>query len=164
MKKKMPIFLAMLIMAGFIFTSCKNTSTETAAKEESCQMVSPDSLIALWNNAWNTKNLEALKGMIADSAIAMDHEWYVQGKDSIFAKWITPSLPKISNIATTPLKVNSCCCCVGVTGLYTLDYATDKGEVAHSKGNFTFIWTKQEDKTYKLETMHMTEFHEKEKK
>ena len=163
MKKQITFIFAILFMAIIILPSCKNTVTETAKEEECCQTVSADSLAALWNDAWNTKNIEALKGMITDSALVIDHEWYVQGKDSIFAKWINQSLPIISNVKTIPLKTTSCCCCISLTGLYTLDYESKNG-IKSSKGNFTFIWIKQEDKTYKLDLMHMTEFHEKEKK
>jgi hypothetical protein len=163
MKKQISLIFTILLMAIIILPSCKSTVTETATEEEKCKAISADSLAALWNDAWNTKNIESLKGMIADSALVIDHEWYFQGKDSIFTKWISPSLPVISNIKTMPLKTTSCCCCISLTGLYTLDYESTDG-IKSSKGNFTFIWVKQEDKTYKLDLMHMTEFHEKEKK
>jgi len=163
MKKEITLISAVFMMAIFIFSSCKNNVKDDTAQDECCQSVSSDSLAALWNNAWNTRNLEALKGMITDSALVIDHEWYFQGRDTIFAKWISQSLPVISNVKTIPLKTISCCCCVSLTGLYSLDYETKEG-LKSSKGNFTFIWLKQEDKTYKLDLMHMTEFHDAEKK
>jgi hypothetical protein len=77
------------------------------------------------------------------------------------AKWISGTMGKISNVKTTPLSTSTCCCCVSMTGLYTLEYTSEKG-VVPAKGNFTFIWTKQEDKSYRLELMHLTEFHNSE--
>jgi len=157
MKKQIMITATILMMAGTFFSCCRNSDKECATEEACCATVSADSLAMLWNNAWNTKNLEALKGMIADSALVMEHETVIRGKDSILAKWIVPSLPVISNITTTPLKTLSCCCCISLTGFYSLDAKTGDS-TAPSKGNFTFTWIKQEDKSYKLEMMHLTEF------
>jgi hypothetical protein len=147
-------------MAIIILPSCKNA--DTAAKSDStCSVaINADSLAALWNNAWNTKDSVALREMIAEKALVIDEDWTAEGVDSIFAKWIKFSLPVISNVKTMPLKVNSSCCCVSMTGFYTLDYTSKEG-VKPTRGNFTFIWMLQEDKTYKLELMHMTEFKEK---
>jgi ketosteroid isomerase-like protein len=159
MKKQIIFAIAILMVSGFFFSCCRNSDNECATEESCCTTVSADSLAMLWNNAWNTKNLEALKGMIADSALVMDHEMVIRGKDSIIAKWITPGLPVISNVTTTPLKTLSCCCCVSLTGLYMLDYQSGDKTVP-ARGNFTFTWIKQEDKSYKLEMMHLTEFHD----
>ena len=163
MRKKFFIIIAIFLPAFFAFFSCQNPGTENSADDPCCQSVSADSLIALWNDAWNTNDLDALKGMIADSAFVIDHDWSTRGKDSIFAKWINPSLTVIGNLQTTPLKTTSCCCCVSMTGLYSLDYTSKEG-VSRAKGNFTYIWTLQQDKTYKLVLMHLTEFDKKEGK
>ena len=152
------IVVATLLAIPVLFTSCKEAKKEAATEESCCAKVSPDSLIALWNNAWNTKNMDALKAMIGDSALVIDRDWYVKGKDSIFAKWISTSLPVVNKVQTSPLKISQCCCCVVVTGLYTLEFTTKDGKTVPSKGNFTFHWQQADDKSWKLELMHMTEF------
>ena len=163
MKKLITITFAAFMLAVFILPSCKNAETGDKSDSTCCQAINADSLAALWNNAWNTKDSVALRGMIAEKAFVIDRDWSVEGIDSIFAKWIKFSLPVVSNVKTMPLKVNSSCCCVSMTGFYSLEYQSKEG-IKPSRGNFTFIWMLQEDKTYKLELMHMTEFEEKEAK
>lgn len=151
------IALAAFTMSVSLISCDSDRKEESCGDETSCASVSADSLARLWNNAWNTKNLEAIKGMIADDAIAMDRDWKVEGLDSIMAKWISVNLPAISNLTTEKLHESNCCCCVSLTGFYTLDVTTQDG-VQKEKGNFTFIWKQQEDKAWKLEVMHMTQF------
>ena len=157
MKKQAYILILPILFFAFAFTSCDCCKKDSCDDKTSCTVVKTDSLVKLWNNAWNTKNLEALKGMIAENAIALDKDWKVEGRDSIMSKWITVNLPAISNVTTEPLRECSCCCCVSLTGFYTLDVTTQEG-IKKEKGNFTFIWKLQDDKTWKLELMHMTQF------
>jgi hypothetical protein len=74
MKKQILFASAILLLAGFLYSCCRNSGSECATGESCCQTVSADSLIGLWNNAWNSKDLPALKGMIADSAMVIDHD------------------------------------------------------------------------------------------
>ncbi len=157
MKKGIIILVLSVFTLAVIFTSCNRAEREKSCEDQtSCIKVNSDSLIQLWNNAWNTKNLEAFKGMIADNAIAIDKEWKVEGRDSIMSNWITKNLPVISNVKTELLHECNCFCCVSLTGFYTLDVTTKEG-LKTEKGNFTFIWKLQDDKSYKLEVMHMTQ-------
>jgi hypothetical protein len=149
--------LTIFILALFIFQSCKNSGTGAQCNTNSCQSVNADSLANLWCVAWNTKDSVALKGMIAEKALVIDKDWTVEGRDSIFAKWISGSLPSISNVKTKGLRTTSCGCCVSQTGFYKLDSSTKEG-VKSQTGNYTFVWMQGEDKTYKLEVIHLTEF------
>jgi ketosteroid isomerase-like protein len=98
--------------------------------------------------------------MIADDAVVLETDWQVAGRDSIMAKWITQSLPVISNLKTEKITDCVCCCCVSLTAFYSLDFTTKEGVVTE-KGNFTFIWNQAEDKTWKLTLIHMDVFENK---
>ena len=157
MKKNSLCPLTIVFLAIFVFQSCKNTKTGAQCGTNSCQAVNADSLTNIWCEAWNTKDSVALREMIAEKALVIDKDFTVEGRDSIFAKWISGSLPAISNLKTKGLKTTSCGCCVSQTGFYKLDSATKEG-VKSQTGNYTFVWMQAEDKSYKLEVIHLTEF------
>ena len=157
MKKNLFLIAIVFLTMAIAFNSCKCRKKESCSKKASCSMVKADSLLGLWNNAWNTKNLEALKGMIAEKAIVIEKDWKVEGRDSIMVNWISKELPKDNNLTTTPIAQCSCCCCVSYTGYYSLDIINKEG-TKKEKGNFTFIWRMQENKSWKLELMHITVF------
>lgn len=160
MKKLIPFTIVLFLLTILFFPSCKNVENKEVKTDSCCQKVNTDSLIALWNTAWDKKDSASLWNQIADDAMVIDHDWYTKGKDSLFAKWIRLSLPHISNIKTMPLQTCVCCCCVSITGFYTLEYTSKEG-TKPERGNFTFIWNQADDKTWKLKTMMMTEFHDK---
>jgi len=156
MKKTSTLIIIALLGMAVAF-SCKSPKKEAGCNDENSQVAKPDSLLGLWINAWNTKNTEALKNMIAEKALVMDKEWKVSGRDSIMAKWININSPVISNLNCDRVASTICCCCVSATGFYKLDVTTKEG-VHKETGNFTFIWKKQDDKSWKLELMSLCEF------
>lgn len=162
MKKLTLLFATVMLVFSISISSCKESAKDQSASADSCctVTVTSDSLIALWNDAWNTKNAEALKNMIAEDAVVLETDWQVAGRDSIMAKWITPSLPVISNLKTEKVTDCICCCCVSLTAFYSLDVTTKEGVVSE-KGNFTFIWNQDDDKTWKLKLIHMDVFENK---
>jgi len=155
MKKLLSIFfILVMILSGF--NSCVESKEKNDGDKESCcEIVKADSLAGLWNDAWNSKDRESLQRMIADDAVVMERDWKVEGKDSIFAQWIDKSLPLVSNLKTFPVYRCECCCCVTLSGTYTHEYSSPDG-MKSERGNFTFVWREQEDKSWQLELMHMT--------
>ena len=158
MKKNLCIAAIVLLAMAVSFGSC-NCRKKEACKDEktSCSVVKADSLLGLFVNAWNSGKTETLKGMIAPDAVILSKDWKAEGIDSVMVKWILKEVPNDHNLATTPIKTCTCCCCISYTGYYTIDITEKKG-IRKETGNFTFIWKKQEDKSWKLEVMHIAEF------
>lgn len=150
---------AFLLILTITFTSCKEGAKDQTTSDSACCAVGvkTDSLIGLWNDAWNTKNLDALKNMIAVDAVVLETDWKVSGRDSIMANWIKVCLPVISNLKTEKITECICPCCISLTAFYSHDFTTEE-RVVTEKGNFTFIWNLAEDKTWKLKLIHMDVF------
>ena len=157
MKKTISVLTLALIALSLSFSSCHNVKKDANCGDEKCDVVKPDSLLRLWINAWNTKNSEALKNMIADKAVMLEKDLKIEGRDSIMTKWVSKSMPAISNLNCDRIASCTCCCCISATGFYKLDVTVPQGK-SKETGNFTFIWKKQDDKSWKLELMHLTVF------
>jgi len=157
MKKNLLFVTIFFLTLAITFSSCKGREKESFSEKASCSLVKADSLLGLWNNAWNAKNMETLKGMIAEKAVVIEKEWKIEGRDSIMVNWISKELPEVSNLTTTLITQCSCCCCISYTGYYSLNNTNKEGP-KKEKGNFTFIWRMQEDKSWKLVLMHISVF------
>ena len=158
MKTSYLILLLSLIGSTVLFSCRERLKTENNTSDSCCIAgVTADSLIQRWNDAWNTKDSIALKNMFMENATVLVKDFVITGRDSIMIKWINENLPLVKNLKTESLKQCNCCCCVSMTGFYSLDVASGESTIEF-KGNFTFIWNQVEDKSWKLKVVHMHQF------
>lgn len=153
MKRLLTFFMALALGLSFALFSCTNMKKETG-KEEKCETLNTDSLVGLWIKAWNAKDTAALSGMIGEKALLINDGMKLNGRDSIMAKWIKVGLPVVNNMNCDIAGTSSCCCCLSASGFYKIDVG-EKDKVVKATGSFTFIWKKQEDKSWKMELIHI---------
>ena len=145
----------MLTVIIFTFTSCKDAAKEKELSDGgSCsQEMNADSMMNLWNHAFEAKDTMALRNMFAEDAIIISNDEKVISRDSIMKKWIMFGQEETISCKTQKVYTCECCCCISYTG--TFDFTvTAKGKSDNEKGTFTLVWKTQKDKAWKVELFH----------
>jgi len=148
--KKLSGIAVALIIGVFIY-SCSNNNQ--AASE--IKVVSVDSLNTSWDNAWNKRDANAIANMFTENTVVLSGSWEVVGKDSIMKNWVNSQLPRMTNFKTTKLIAEASSGMAFQTGFWSLDINRNDSIVGTAKGNYTTIWKKQADNTWKIELLHM---------
>lgn len=142
---------AIVAMVLFI-ASCTSKPADNISAGNS--LVSPDSLIGVWNSAWNSTDSTAISNMFnqRSQVVFSKNERFV-GSDSIMTKWVSGNLAMVRNLKTNKFIGNSTNDMVYYSGDYTLDIVRNDSIIGSEEGCFTTIWKKQEDKNWKIELM-----------
>lgn len=143
------IFIALVI--GIFISSCTNNKPVSSEAE----VVSVDSLNSSWNNSWNIKDTNAIANMLTENTVVLSGSWKAIGKDSIMKNWINGQLPRMANFKTTKLASEASSDMAFQTGFWTLDIKRNDSIVGTSQGNYTTVWKKQADNSWKIELLHM---------
>ena len=77
------------------------------------------------------------------------------GLDSIAQNWISGGVKVLSNIKTTSLIRETAATLAYDGGTYTLDLTPPGGPVLKERGNYSLVWSKQPDETWKLTLVHI---------
>jgi ketosteroid isomerase-like protein len=141
-----------VILMAILVSSCTSKSIDNTAA--STPVVSPDSLIGVWNSAWNTTDSITLVNMFNEQSqvVFSTNERFI-GSDSIMTKWIRKNLPLVRNLKTNKFIGNYSNDIVYYSGDYSLDIVRNDSIIGSDVGCFTTIWKKQEDKDWKIELM-----------
>lgn len=140
-----------LLLALAIVISCKqNTEKNTATAS-----VNVDSLTATFLAGWNNKDSAAIMKTIADNAIVMNDSLIHKGHSAIANNWVSGGVKVLSDIKTySEIKdIDNRIAYDG--GTYSLDLTPPGGPVLKEKGNYSLIWTKQENGEWKLTLIHI---------
>ena len=143
--------LIALFLAWSIVISCNQTSE----KGKPVPPVNVDSLTATFLAGWNNKDSAAIMKTIADNAIVMNDSLIHNGHSAIANNWISGGVKVLSNIKTTSVIKDSDSKLAYDGGTYTLDLTPAGGPVLKEKGNYNFVWTKQQNGEWKLTLIHI---------
>ena len=147
MKTKQLLSLALLTIS-IMLIACINKTGNTPQVA-----VNIDSLEAQWDKAWNTQDVQALKNILADSAVVFENEFMVTGRDSLMEKFVKPNFKGLKNMVMTTTKVVDGMSEGMVFRVGEYVFKTKDSAKTDHKGPFTLIWKKQADKTWKVEVM-----------
>jgi ketosteroid isomerase-like protein len=163
MKLNRKLFTPLLAVLAVMVIACADETQTGPAVETTLEpVVSPDSLVQAWNRAWNEKDTAAIAKSFSENSVVLSGDWMQKGKDSIMQKWVHENLPVSSNLRTTHIADGTSVEMALYSGFYTIDVAPEGCEPFTEVGNFTAIWKKYEDRTWKLDMFDVEEIEEKE--
>ena len=143
--------------AAMLLASCsgnKDTGTTTATPPAPAagSTASANDLTSDFINAWNSKDAAKVTSMLADDAQFVQGDSHFSGKSEVTNKWITVTINTINNLKTSSVSSGSDAALAYTGGTFEVDVpptATEK-EAGTGEGNFTFVWKKASDGTWKL--------------
>jgi ketosteroid isomerase-like protein len=124
-------------------------------KSSSTTPINIDSLTATFNAGWSNKDSAAIMKTIADNAILRQGSSIYKGHSAIANKWVSGGVKVISNVATSSLMKDSDDKIAYDGGTFTHDITIPGQPLHKTKGNYNFIWTKQQNGEWKLKFIHV---------
>ena len=103
-------------------------------------------------SAWNSRDSGKITGMMADDVAFVQGSAHWKGKDEVAQKWVSATLPTISNLKTSVSSSGTDANTAYEAGTFSVDVApATPGEPAgFGEGNYIFLWKKAADNTWKL--------------
>ncbi|MFN3999947.1 YybH family protein [Algoriphagus sp.] len=138
-----------------VVLSCTTPESKEDTSTLEPALVSVDSLTDNWNEGWNNKDSASIASMFTETTVVMEGDWIVTGRDSIMEKWVINQMPKMDNFKTDKISSGVTADMAYYTGTYSLDVVNNDSIVGNSQGNFTTLWKKQDDNSWKVELLHM---------
>ena len=102
--------------------------------------------------AWNSRDSGKINGMMADDVAFVQGNAHWKGKAEVSQKWVSATLPTISNLKTSVTSSSVDANTAYEAGTFSVDVApAGPGEPAgFGEGNYIFLWKKAADNTWKL--------------
>lgn len=138
-----------------VILSCTQQDIKESDNKETDPSVNVDSLLAVFVSGWNNKDSVAIMQTIADNAVVMNDSLIHTGINSIANNWISGGVKVISNIKTISSTQDRSCNVAYASGTYSLDLTPPGGPVLKEKGNYSLVWTKQDNGEWKLTLIHI---------
>ncbi len=135
--------------------SCNQQADKNPADHSTTTTVNVDSLNAVFLEGWNKKDSALIMKTIAENAIVMNDAIIHKGKDSIAKNWISGGVKVLSNIITASLIQKGSEILAYDAGTYSLDLTIPGGPVLKEKGNYSLVWTKQDNGEWLLTLVHI---------
>lgn len=152
--RKVAYCIVVLIPFFGVFLSC----TQPGPVQPASPAVTPDSLIKVWNLAWNTRDAATLSNLLTEqSVVVFSAKDILMGRDSIMANWISRNLPMTGNLKTEKISGAATADMAYYSGSYTLDIMANDSIVGSEPGIFTAIWKREEDQHWKIGLMFFGE-------
>ena len=146
MIKQLTLVLALATLIGCDQTSEHNSSAPSA---------NVDSLTSIFIAGWNGRDSAAIMRSIAKNCVVMNDSLIHNGESAIANNWVSGGVKVLSNIHTSSVIKDGDNKIAYDAGTYTLDLTPPGGPVLKEKGNYSLIWTKQQDSNWKLTLIHI---------
>ena len=114
-----------------------------------------NSLVESWNTGFESDNPKNVEMILTNRVTMMAGDTYYAGKDSVMGKFVEKRMPLISRLNAVNQYYSVSKDMVYTAGRYSLDVKRKEGNTDTAYGNFTFIWLKQKDNTYKIDFLHI---------
>jgi ketosteroid isomerase-like protein len=148
--KHISILLLLTILCG-----CEPKTDPLDCGRPFCKNVNLDSLNGLFLAGWNNKDSAGIAKIIAPHAILMNDSLIHHGLETIAKNWISGGVKVLSNIKTNALIRESNATLAYDGGTYTLDLSPPGGHLLKERGNYSLVWCKQPDESWKLTLIHI---------
>ncbi|MBO0933475.1 YybH family protein [Fibrella aquatilis] len=124
-----------------LFVSCKSGETANVATMDQ-QFI----------QAWNNKEIDKVVAMLDDNVQFLQGESRFTGKSEVAEKWVRATVPTITNLKTSAISTGNDATMAYEAGTYSVDVLPEApGEPRGiGEGNFTLLWKKAADDTWKL--------------
>jgi ketosteroid isomerase-like protein len=155
MKIKLTISGTIFIFSALLFNACQNVQSGETETTGAIQLISADSLTRDWVDAWNQDNPVAIANMFNENSVLIYGAWQVNSRDSIMHKWVNKQMPQIANLQKTRISSGSGSDMAYYSGFWTLDITRNDSVIGQNERNFSAIWKKQTDQSWKIEMIHL---------
>ena len=143
------------LLAIVLLFSCNSNNTKVPEHSSITSNVNVDSLNALFLAGWNNKDSAAIMSTLAQDAVAMNDSLIHTGTEAIASKWVSGGIKVLGNIKTNSFVKNTSDKLAYDGGTYTLDLTIPNGPVLKEKGNYSLVWTRQDDGRWLLTLVHI---------
>ena len=144
-----------IVISCMIIMSCHQQDDKASHNEIKHTSINVDSLNAIFVAGWNNKDSAAIMETIADNAVVMNDSLIHTGTKDIANKWISGGVKVLSNIKTNSSISEGNGNIAYDGGTYSLDLTPPGGPVLKEKGNYSLVWTKQNNGEWKLTLIHI---------
>ncbi len=144
-----------LLLLCVIAAGCTRQNYDYEKASEINSSANVDSLGEAFINAWNMQDSAAVMNEISDDAVAMNDSLIHNGKKDIAGNWVGGGVKVISNLKTETLISGAGPDLAYEGGTYTLNINPPGGSVLHERGNYSLVWKKQADNSWKLSLIHI---------
>jgi ketosteroid isomerase-like protein len=145
----------LLLFIALAMVSCNQQAEKIRANNGSISSVNVDSLNAIFLAGWNNKDSAAIMKTIGEDAVVMNDSLIHAGRESIAKNWISGGVKVLSNIKTNSSIQKGDKNLAYDAGTYSLDLTPPGGPVLKEKGNYTLVWTKQDNSDWLLTLVHI---------
>ena len=143
------------LLAIVLLFSCNSNNTKVPEHSSITSNVNVDSLNAVFLAGWNNKDSAAIMSTLAQDAVVMNDSLIHTGTEAIASKWVSGGIKVLSNIRTNSVVKNTSDKLAYDGGTYTLDLTIPNGPVLKEKGNYSLVWTRQDDGRWLLTLVHI---------
>lgn len=143
------------LLAIVLLFSCNSNNTKVPEHSSITSNVNVDSLNAVFLAGWNNKDSAAIMSTLAQDAVVMNDSLIHTGTEAIASKWVSGGIKVLSNIRTNSVVKNTSDKLAYDGGTYTLDLTIPNGPVLKEKGNYSLVWTRQDDGLWLLTLVHI---------
>jgi len=146
-------FAIPFLLIGMYCFSCQ---TPTAKDQNSATTVKTDSLVALWNAAWNHNDSAAIVNLMTKDVVFIGDGRVQKGLDSVARKFVGPNSKVLRNLKTELLSSGSCGDQAYYYGTYTHDVALKDTVLKNRNGVFSCIYTLEQNQ-WKIKLLDISE-------
>jgi ketosteroid isomerase-like protein len=137
---------------GLILFSCndikgKETKNDPPLAETRIDITS---LNKEFNAAWNAKDSVKVVSLLADDVKLLKVKDVLTGKTEVAAKWLNKNLPVAGNLKTNVVSSEADNHTGYEAGTFALDVSLPNQKPFEATGNYTFIWKRQSDNSWKI--------------
>jgi ketosteroid isomerase-like protein len=145
--------LGFILVLLVLLSACKQSNNSKIDNRLS-HSVSPDSLMNVWNAAWNNQDSTAIYNLLATNSVAVfsTKEKFV-GVDALMTNWVNKNISKIRILKTEKVSSSISSEMVYFNGTYTVDITKNDTLLSENTGSFTFVWKLQNNKDWKMELL-----------
>ena len=143
------------LLAIVLLFSCNSNNTKVPEHSSITSNVNVDSLNAVFLAGWNNKDSAAIMSTLAQDAVVMNDSLIHTGTEAIASKWVSGGIKVLGNIKTNSFVKNTSDKLAYDGGTYTLDLTIPNGPVLKEKGNYSLVWTRQDDGRWLLTLVHI---------
>lgn len=130
------------LLATAVLASCSGSTDKVNVQELDQQFI----------KAWNTKDVDKVSSLLADDAQFLQGETHFSGKSEVVDKWVKATMGSITNLKTNVVSSDADTHTAYEAGTFSVDVlpaAPDQPQ-GFGEGNFTLLWKKGTDGTWKL--------------
>lgn len=147
----------LVVAAAATIVSCSDSKggekDKPAESPKAAAHVSSKELNEQFDKAWNSKDSVKLVQMLADDVQLLSAATHMNGRTEVSERFIRHNLPVSGNLQTKVASTGESDALAYESGTFTLDVAPPGAKPFVDKGNYTFVWKKQADQSWKVSSI-----------